>query len=231
MVTMEDLRRPRYRYDVVSRQAILDSISIFNPDVAKILIDECEIVATIHLHTIVFQANFPNYDNASYRITSILDHLGQVLDLVNFDGDSELAGRFWAQILMDAYGDVPPDRWDKFLKLTRSVHAARHLLRRASQHKGFESKWKENNSLSVLEIEYIKDLAGIYWHTLKRKPGRSKSTIGPFVRFAWAAMNPVLGDRMPTIDSLNDKWARLRFDTTKTHLNELSVKQFGRHYK
>jgi hypothetical protein len=59
---MEDLRRPRYRYDVVSRQAILDSISIFNPDVAKILIDECEIVATIHLHTIAFQANFPNCD-------------------------------------------------------------------------------------------------------------------------------------------------------------------------
>jgi hypothetical protein len=228
---MEDLRRPRYRYDVVSRQEILDSIPIFNLDVAKILIDECEIVATIHLHTIGFQANFPNYNNASYRITSILDHLGQVLDLVSFDGDSELAGRFWTQILMDDSGVVPEDRWARFLKLTRSVYAARHLLGRASQNKGFESKWKENNSLSVLEIDYVKDLAGIYWHTLKRKPGRSKSTIGPFVRFAWAAMNPVLGDRMPTIDSLNDKWARLRFDATKLQLSQFSVKQFGRFYR
>src|SRR5271165_4239520 len=227
---MEARRKPRYRYNAVSRKAILDSIAIHDLEIAERLIEECEIVATIHFHTITFQANFPNFESADRRITLILDHLGKALDLVNFDGDGELTGRFWGHILADDSGDVPRERWEKFLRLKRSVHAAHHLLRRASERENFESKWREDNSLSVLEIEYVKDLAGIYWHTLRRKPGRSKTTIGPFVRFAWAAMNPILGERMPMIDSLNDKWARLKHDATKTSLNDLSVLQFTRLY-
>jgi len=43
-------------------------------------------------------------------------------------------------------------------------------------------------------------------------------------------MNPILGERMPMIDSLNDKWARLKHDATKTSLNDLSVLQFTRLY-
>jgi hypothetical protein len=228
---MEDRRKPRYRYDARSRQEILDSIPILDPSVSHVIIDECEIVATIHLHTIAFQANFPTFDSANHRIGTILNHLQGAFELAHFDDDVKLAARFWRHILEDDYGDVPADRWDRFVKLTRSVRAAQHLLRRASGREGFKSKWKEDNSLSVLEVEYLTDLAGVYWHSLQRKPGRSKSTIGPFVRFAWAAMNPILRDRMPTIDSLNDKWARLRFDATKTGVNEWSVKRFGRHYK
>jgi hypothetical protein len=56
----EDRRPARYGYDPMSRQEILASIPIYDSDVAKTLMDECEIVATIHLHTIEFQSDFPN---------------------------------------------------------------------------------------------------------------------------------------------------------------------------
>jgi hypothetical protein len=227
---MEDHRKPRYRYDTMSRQDILTSIPVYDPAVAELLIDECEIVATIHLHTIEFQSQFPNFDGAEQRAESILCHVRETLDLICFDGESELAGRFWRHIYTDVSGDVMQDRLDKFEKLIRSVQAAHHLLRRALERKILKSNWREDNSLSTLESEYIRDLAGVYWIALKRKPGRSKSTIGPFVRFAWAAMRPILDERMPTIDSLNDKWARLRIDITKSRIDQRSVRQFERYY-
>jgi hypothetical protein len=228
---MEDRRKPRYRYDTMSRQDILASIPIHDPAVAELLIDECEIVATIHLHTIEFQSQFPNFEGAEQRVKSILYHVRETLDLISFGGDSELSGRFWRHIYTDVSGEVKQDRLDKFIKLIRSVHTAHHLLRRTSERNNLKSNWREDNSLSMFENEYIRDLAGVYWFTLKRKPGRSKSTIGPFVRFTWAAMRPILDERMPTIDSLNDKWARLRIDITKSRIDQRSVRQFERYFK
>lgn len=43
-------------------------------------------------------------------------------------------------------------------------------------------------------------------------------------------MAPVLGTRMPTIDTLNERWARLKYDFTKTKLNDLAMKEFDEFY-
>jgi hypothetical protein len=140
----------------------------------------------------------------------------EAYELLSFQGEVEIAAKFWKLVLSDSFLYVEKNRWESFVKLTRSFLAAHHLLRRVSERKQFDSKWWKENSLHAFDLDFLQQLSYVYFHVLKRKPGRSKSTIGPFVRFAWAAMRPVLGRRTPTIDSLNNKWARLRCDSTKS---------------
>jgi hypothetical protein len=205
-----------FSYDASSRRAILEAIDISDPDVCKELIADCEAVSRIYLDGISYYGNLLNMDSVDERITRILDLAKRAYDLTMFDDQTEIAKKFWRLALADSSGNLDESRWDRFIKLTRSIRAAHHLLRRASERKEFESKWREDNSERAYDLDLLKQISCVYFHVLKPKPGRSKSTIGPFVRFAWAAMRPVLGPRMPTIDSLNNRWARLRYDPTKT---------------
>jgi hypothetical protein len=57
---------------------------------------------------------------------------------------------------------------------------------------------------------FLKMLSVIFYQVLGKKCGRSKSTIGPFVRFAHAVMSE-LPSITPQIETINERWARLEF--------------------
>jgi hypothetical protein len=162
-------------------------------------------------------------------MSSILKGISDTMQLVEFDGEKEVARAFWTTVLLDPSGKLPSKRLDGFLRLTRSVTAARHYLRRFSERDAIRLAFTKDTSDNAREAHLLKQFACVFYHVLGRKPGRSKSTVGPFVRFAWAAMAPVVRKRMPPIDALNDKWARLQYDVAKTRFG-LSVEEFDEFY-
>ena len=119
-----------------------------------------------------FFADYPDKDEAKDRIYAILYHLGEVIRHADFNGDLNRRNNFWATVFTDANGVLPPDRWFGWSKFARSMEAAHHHLRRFAERR-----------LQALQLENVGGSFCAYYHILKRKPGRSKSTIGPFVRF------------------------------------------------
>jgi hypothetical protein len=58
----------------------------------------------------------------------------------------------------------------------------------------------------------INYLADNYLTVMGKEPGRSKSSIGPFVRYAFEVLSSVPFLRSPkTVDALNERWARGRY--------------------
>jgi hypothetical protein len=222
-------RRSRFRYGPESRQAILSAIPLSEGEIATSIVAMCERVATHHVAMTELYVGYPSQRLAERRIESILQRMSELIDLVEFDPGSDVAKVFWLDIFAGPSANVPHERLAKFEKFTRSFAAAHHLLRRFSERDGFQKAWIQSTSETAFETRFLQQLACVYYHILGRKPGRSKSTVGPFVRFAWAAMTPVLRKRMPTIDALNDKWARLRYDATKTKV-DMTVAEFDKFY-
>jgi hypothetical protein len=180
----------------------------------------CELLAQTYICHVDFFADYPNKNEANDRIDAILYHLREVLRHADFDGDHNRRKNFWVTVFIDGNGVLPPDRWFGWSKFARSMEAAHHHLRRFAERRLQALQFENVGGSSALENGYLKQLSCAYYHILKRKPGRSKSTIGPFVRFAWAAMAPVLDDHTPTIETLNERWARLKYDPVGTKLSE-----------
>jgi hypothetical protein len=218
-------RRSRFRYGPESRQAILSAIPLSEGETATSIVAMCERVATHHITIVELYVGYPTRRLAERRIESILQRMSELIDLVEFDPGSDVANLFWQDIFSGPSATVSYERLSKFARLARSFTAAHHLLRRFSERDGLQKTWLQGTSVAAFETRFLQQLACVYYHILHRKPGRSKSTVGPFVRFAWAAMTPVLQKRMPTIDALNDKWARLRYDATKTKVG-MTVGEF-----
>jgi hypothetical protein len=215
---MSDDRKPLFRYNEDSRRAILTSIDLSEGALADELVEMCELLAQTHLCNVNFFADYPDKNEAKDRIYAILYHLGEAIRQADFDGDLNRRNNFWATVFTDANGVLPPDRWFGWSKFARSMEAAHHHLRRFAERRLQALQLENVGGSSALETNYLKQLSCAYYHILKRKPGRSKSTIGPFVRFAWAAMAPILNDRAPTIETLNERWARLKYDPVGTEL-------------
>jgi hypothetical protein len=193
-------------------------------------IDACEHIASVHNHDIEFWPQFMDWSAADERITKIANLLLAARELAHFEGDREKSIHFWWKVLSNGNGDVPDQRWNGLWRFLRSVDAAHHYLYRWSE-RGTKGNWRKEISLSYFEREFLRELAAAYYQLLGKVPGRSKSTIGPFVRFAYAAMAPVLGTRMPTIEALNDRWARTKYDVRSQKMSEISVEQFKRYFR
>ena len=216
---MTDNRKAMFRYNAIARQAILNGIDLSEGALADELIEMCEFIAQSHIENLTYNAFLPSLNEAERHIDAILYHLSEAIRHIDFDGDWERRDKFWAKAFVDANGDLPAARWFGWSKFARSLETAHHHLRRFAERKLRSLQLEKGGGVAALEIHYLKQLSSAYCHILKRKPGRSKSTIGPFVRFAWVAMVPVLLDRMPTIETLNERWARLKYDPSGTKLD------------
>jgi hypothetical protein len=110
-----------------------------------------------------------NIESVDDRITRIFDLIKKAYDLTIFDDQTDISEKFWRLALTDSSGSLDESRWDRFIKLTRSIRAAHHLLRRASERKRFESKWSEGSSERAYDLELLKQMSCVYFHVLKRK--------------------------------------------------------------
>ena len=133
---------------------------------ASELVAMCERVATQHLGAQKAYVSFPNRKLAASRISLILKLLADTMALVDFENDMELAEAFWRDILADSSGVVPTERWEKFARLTRSVVAAHHFLRRYSDRDAFQSRWIEDTRTTTLETNLLKQFACVFYHVL-----------------------------------------------------------------
>jgi hypothetical protein len=227
---MSDDRKPLFRYNESSRRAILTSIDLSEGAVADELIEMCECISQSHLDNVIYYTNYPSLNESENRINSILYHLSEAIRHIEFDGDRERRDKFWANVFVDANGDLPQARWFGWSKFARSIEAAHHHLRRFAERRLKTMQLEKGGGLVALETSYLKQLSSAYCHILNRKPGRSKSTIGPFVRFAWAAMEPILCDRAPTVETLNERWARLKYDAGQTKIDLRAIEELKRNY-
>lgn len=222
-------KRKRYRYNPKARAKIRASVP-FPDSLMEEVIEACEHIASTHVYDVAFWPRFMKWDAADDRITKILDHLFKAHELAYFEGDAKQAEVFWARVLSDKYGEVADHRWDKFWSFLRSIVAAHHYLRRWSEQTAKNREWCTDISLTHFEGVFLKELACTYYQLLGKLPGRSKSTVGPFIRFAHSAMAPVLGPRMPSLEALNDRWARLKYDVRSKELNETGVELFRKYF-
>lgn len=177
---MSDDRKPLFHYNNSSRRAILTSIDLSEGALSNELVEMCELLAQIYICNVDFFADYPNNNEANDRIYAILYHLREVLRHADFDGDHNRRKNFWVTVFIDGNGVLPPDRWFGWSKFARSMEAAHHHLRRFAERRLQALQFENVGGSSALENGYLKQLSCAYYHILKRKPGRSKSTIGPF---------------------------------------------------
>lgn len=224
---MSDGRKAMFRYDPAARKRILQAIGPSDDAVAEELIEMCELVAQTCLDNQEYFASFPSKNESKKHIDAILHHIEQLLKYADFDGDKEKRNRFWVQAVEDEERVKFSDRFYRWSALARSLEAAHHLIRRFSERR-FDSLY--SNIMISSQNFFLEQIGCVYFSIINRKPGRSKSTIGPFIRFAWAAMVPVFGDSAPSIDSLNERWARMKFDPIRKKLNPVALKEMREDY-
>lgn len=233
-VTRDDMGidlKTLFAYDAQDSQAILDSIGLAEGVLAEKLLEMCRLIAQVHLDNVQWYRSYPRPSDAQHRVSSILFHLSEAMRHAKFDGDYNQRDKFWASVFVDSAGEAHSEGWGRWLRLTRSLEAAHHLLRRFAERKLKALQSEKDGSVGALEAGYLRQLSCAYTHILSRKPGRSKSTIGPFVRFAWAAMRPVLLERAPTIETLNERWARLKYDPSNASFDPRALEEMKRDYR
>jgi hypothetical protein len=135
-------------------------------------------------------------------------------------------------VLLNRKGKLPEWRWYFFKRLFNSTIFAGNFLFAILHNEKPSVKLSDKEFSIKLNLDltgnmFLKDLAFVYWHILGKVPGRSKSTIGPFIRFAHAAMVAFVGEGLsPSIETVNERWARLDFDPRTKILNEAQVREY-----
>ncbi len=227
----EDTEEDFYVFEPEDRLAILKSVRLQEGELADKLILFCEIAADQALYEWDYYSGLPNIKEANRRIDEIYQHVVALIDLVSFGDDHERRNAFWGVILRNKREGLSQSRWDKFTAFVSGLLLAKVFLKSIKlNEKMFTSSKYTIDELKKRTTgnEFLKSLSFIYSSVLERRPGRSKSTIGPFVRFAHAVMFALAGSLTPPIETLNERWARLDFDPSKRRWNEDSVDEYCR---
>ncbi|KAF2990149.1 hypothetical protein OGR47_11465 [Methylocystis sp. MJC1] len=207
-------------FDKDQRAAILASINLAEGELADRLILLCEMAADSAFIDWDIYDSLPNVKSAKWRIDGICWHLDQAIELASFGNDVEARGKFWAVVLGDKNRVLLDSTRTRFVNAYNTiVLIGRYLAKLKIDGKLTRKRY----SIDVLREcvcgnDILKLLAVIYVHVLNRKCGRSKSTIGPFVRFAHSVMYSIAGDLTPPIETINERWARLSFEPTGKRL-------------
>lgn len=222
-----------FTFSEEDRRSILASIGLANGPVANKLIVGCEIATEDALHNWSYFSSLPNDKETRRVLNEIFWHISEIIRIASFDDNIEVRDKFWKLVLLNRRGELPSWRWYSFRRLfNQLIFAGNFIFAVLHGHKKSVRLCDENFSIkSNRELtgnRYLKDLALVYWYAFGKPPGRSKSTIGPFVKFAHATMVAFAGELAPSIDTLNERWARLDFDPRKARLNEAALKDYCR---
>jgi hypothetical protein len=223
-----------FTYSPEARRAILASIGLEEGQVADRLIVGCEIVAGNMLHNWSFFSPLPNDKETRRILNEIFWHISEIIRIASFNDNIEVRDRFWRLVLLNRRGKLPPWRWYFFKRLFNSMIFGGNFLFAVLHNskpsvKLSDKEFSINANRDLTGRIFLEDLAVVYWHSLGKAPGRSKSTIGPFIRFAHAAMVAFVGEGLaPSIETLNERWARLDFDPRTILLNEAGVREYCR---
>jgi hypothetical protein len=221
-----------FTYNLEQRQAILASIGIPEGEIANKLIFGCEMVADIILHNWDYFLSLPDDRETKQILTRIAWHMNEIIRIASFDDDKGVSDRFWMMILLNRNQHLPLWRWNKFTNLRYNINIGFNYLASIINNDK-PSAWicdKETSILSEKQLtgnKHLKSLAVVYYSALGKIPGRSKSTIGPFIRFAHAAMFAMAGNLTPSIETLNERWARLDFDPSKRRLQKSVLQEYS----
>jgi hypothetical protein len=218
-------------YSPEQRKAILSAIGLPEGDVANKLILGCEYIADTMLSNWDYYMPFPRDKEMRNALNRIAWHMEQIIEIADFGGDLQLRDKLWANVLMNKRGILPNIRWKMFVKLYNSISFTTKFLRLIAR-KEKSSLWL-GDTKSSLDPEkelngniHLKQLACHYYVTLGKLPGRSKSTIGPFIRFAHATMVSLSEGLTPSIETLNERWARLDYDPRGKSVPEKHVREY-----
>jgi hypothetical protein len=221
-----------FTYSPEQRQTILASIGLPENEIANKLIFGCEMVADTIIYNWDYFTPLPDDRETKQILTTIAWHMDEIIRIASFDGDKRARDKFWGMILLNRSQNLPRWRWNKFTDLLYwNTIAFNYLASIINNDKS--SAWiaeKETSILSEKQLtgkKHLKSLAVVYYSALGKIPGRSKSTIGPFIRFAHAAMFAMAGSLTPSIETLNERWARLDFDPSKMRLQKSALQEYS----
>jgi hypothetical protein len=218
-------------YSPEQRKAILSAIGLPEGEVADKLILACEYIADNTLTNWDYFMQFPKDKEMRNILNRIAWHMEQIIEIADFGGNERLRNSFWANMLLNKNAVLPKQRWKIFIKMFNSISFSVKFLRLIA-NKEKTSMWfgGKDNSIDIeRELNgnvHLKQLASAYYLILGKRPGRSKSTIGPFIRFAHEAMVSLSKELTPSIETLNERWARLDFDPQGKNLNAQYIREY-----
>jgi hypothetical protein len=216
-------------FDPEERAAILRSIGLPEGELADRLIFYCEMVADKAYKDLDYYFPLPSAKEARQRIYEILWHISAAIRLATFNSDMDMANKFWNVILFRRKGVILGTTWKRFCFALRMLVVAKKFLERVKINEYMFARGERNIEVFknyATGNESLKTLSVVYCHVLRKKCGRSKSTIGPFVRFAHAVMLAIAGDLTPPVETINERWARLDFDPTTKHLDKKAIAEY-----
>jgi hypothetical protein len=212
---------------------------LFTPSFKKKIRDALPVIDDKKFDALVFFSEMA-VENASHNYflwnensnrTSSKDHLVRIrrhIDaLVNELYWAERAHggnfKFWNALLANKRGNLTDYRWTVFTRISRYINIASLFL-----DKYFEGTHisYHNSEIGKKELDYnfqynrsINHIADIYFTFTDKVPGRSKSTIGPFVRFAYQILRATTIMVPKSIDALNERWAKSDYVPDKIDLD------------
>jgi hypothetical protein len=214
MTDVEDTDEDFYVFEPESRKAILQSIGLPEGELADRLILYCEFAADAALSDWDFYSKMPNLKSAKKRLDDIWWHIHCAIELASFNGNNEQSDIFWRIVLRGKKLEEFQSDWNRFARAYNMMIVSRRYLERVNLDRLMFSNKKYCTDIlneCVTGSGFLKTLSVIYYHVLGKKCGRSKSTIGPFVRFAHAVMSE-LPALTPSIETINERWARMEFE-------------------
>jgi hypothetical protein len=226
----------RFYYSEDEKRNILNAIGLSDGKIADRLIYECETVTHRFIASSRNYAELPTDKQMILRLHRINWHLEQVLLLAKFqneDKSSDAYLKFWSVVLITKRLTLPEWRMKKFRKLYNGIAIASRYLDSIIYNEESSSliagnEYSVDDDKQLCGAKHLKTLSCVFFNVLNKKPGRSKSTIGPFVRFAYAAMLPASPRLTPSIETLNERWARLKFDPREKSLIQIELKEILR---
>lgn len=171
----------------------------------------------------------PTAREARRRVSEILWHINAAIRLATFNDDVELTGKFWNVILFRKKGVILSTTFKRFGVTLKVLFLIKKFLERVEIHEYMFARGYDNIDVFknyATGNESLKSLSVVYYHVLGKKCGRSKSTVGPFARFAHAVMLAIAEDLTPPVETINERWARLDFDPTTKRWDKKTIDEY-----
>lgn len=221
-----------FTYSPEQRQTVLASIGLPEGEIANKLIFGCEMVADTIIANWDYFMPLPDDRETKQILDTIAWHMREIIRIASFDDNEEMSDKFWRMILLNRRQMLPHWRWKKYINLYNGIiFGGNYLISIINNDKA--SAWicdKETSIRSEKQLtgsKHLKSLAVIYYTVFGKIPGRSKSTIGPFIRFAHAAMFAMASSLTPSIETMNERWARLDFDPSEMRLQKSALQDYS----
>lgn len=163
-----------------------------------------------------------DYSRSLDHIKRIRKNIENILAELHYISEYYEEDMFWSTVIANKHRNVTPFRWKIYVRMYSDLFRAynffgNYIEKKRVSYVNTDFGNKELDQETAVN-DTLYELAKIYFTIIGKKPGRSKSTIGPFVRYAYIVLSELPLYKIKSIDSLNDRWANSKVQPRKIKL-------------